>query len=121
MADDAPTFQFNIGQNEPLRVEGWDAVELLDQDEATKRNFQEELDHCSFYRQCFSSPAGQYVLQDLADGYLKQRIVRPEQSERHDAVRQGQADVVRRILKMIEFAVTGGGRPTGQPQTEENP
>jgi hypothetical protein len=33
-------------------------------------------------------------------------------------IRQGQQDVVRRILSMIEFANTGGGRITGQPTQE---
>lgn len=116
---DAPGFKFDVGDGKPLELGGWDSINGIDDAEQRERQFQEVLDHATMYRQAFSTPAGRYVLQDLMEGYLKQRIVNPDQTERHDAIRQGNADVVQRILYLIEFANTGGGRPTGQKQPEE--
>lgn len=116
---DTPGFKFDVGSGEDLEVGGWDAIAGIGDKEQRDRQFQQMLDHSTMYRQAFSTPAGRYVLQDLMDGYLKQRIVNPDQTERHDAIRQGAADMVQRILYLIEFANTGGGRPTGQSQPEE--
>jgi hypothetical protein len=96
---------------------GWASLDHLMEDQRGKV-LQEQVEHASMYRQLFSSPAGRYVLNDLMAMFLRQRIVRPDDTQFAAAIRQGQADVVARILAMIEFANTGGGRPTGQPKQE---
>jgi len=115
--DQPPLFKFDLGAG-TLEVGGWDEIDGIADHEQRARQHQDMVDHCSMYRQAFSTPAGRYVLEDMIDGYLRQRIVNPDQTERHDAIRQGNADVVKRILYLIEFANKGGGRPSS-PQSEE--
>ena len=93
---------------------GWAGLDHLMEDQRAKM-FQDQLDHASMYRQVFSTPNGRAVLEDMRQLFLRQRIVRPGDDAFAVGIRQGQADVVARILAMIEFANTGGGRPTGQP------
>lgn len=97
---------------------GWSGLEHLMEDQRA-RQFQAQLEHASLYRQVFSSPNGRAVLEDMRQMFLRQRIVRPDDTQFAAGIRQGQADVVQRILAMIEFANTGGGRPTGQPNPQE--
>ena len=85
-------------------------------------SLQEQVDYASMYRRCFSTPAGRFVLKDLTDQFFRQRIVHAEDEpgSLKPGIRQGQADVVTRIFYMIEFANTGGGKPTGSGvNTEE--
>lgn len=100
-----------------LELGGWQGLEHLFGDQAA-RQLQEQVEHASMYRQLFSSPAGRYVLNDLVRMFLRQRIVRPDDTQFAAGIRQGQADIVQRIFAMIEFANTGGGRPTGQLKQE---
>lgn len=93
---------------------GWASLEHLFEDQKA-RQFDQQLEHASMYRQVFSSPAGKYVLEDMMQLFLRQRIVRPGDDAYAIGIRQGQADCVSRILAMIEFANSGGGRPTGTP------
>jgi hypothetical protein len=97
---------------------GWQGLEHLMEDQRA-RQFQAQLEHASLYRQVFSTPNGRAVLEDMRQLFLRQRIVRPGDDQFAAGIRQGQADVVQRILAMIEFANTGGGRPTGQPNPTE--
>lgn len=112
MTDDAP-FSVDVG-GEEIPVSGWDAIEM-NADKQAERTFQQELEHASMYRQCFSSNAGKYVLKDLIEVFFKDDIVKATDAPGSFApgIRQGQATVVKRIFKMIEFANTGGGKPTG--------
>ena len=114
MNSKAPGFSVDLGSGEPLEVGGWADIEGLAEDNKA-RAFQEQIDHASLYRQCFSSSAGRYVLNDLIEMFFKQRIVDANDPPGSLApgVRQGQADVVKRIFHMIEFANTGGGKSTG--------
>ena len=111
----APGFGVDPGGGDPLKVEGWDALDSIGAEEQSKRQFQDELDHCTMYRQCFSSEAGRYVLNDLINMFFKQRVVQPADppGSPSPGIRQGQVDVVIRIFRMIEFANTGGGKLTG--------
>ncbi len=104
------TVSHDIGGGPPLDVSQWDTLELkgADAEELRERQLQAQLDHASFYRQCFTTEAGRFVLAELIELYVKQRIVDPEQTEVHAAIRQGGHDVVTRILQVIEFANTGG-------------
>ena len=102
----------------PLELEGWASLEHLGEDQAA-RELQAQVDHATMYRLAFSSNAGRYVLQDLMQLFLLTRIVRPGDDQFSAGIRQGQADVVQRILAMIEFANTGGGRPTGPGATTQ--
>lgn len=107
----APAFSVDLGDGDPLELGGWASLEHLSK-EVQDRVLADQIDHASMYRQCFATPAGRYVLHDLMVMYLQQRIVRPGDPEHAPGIRQGGADVVQRILAMIEFANTGG-RPTG--------
>ena len=111
----APGFGVDPGWRDPLEVKGWDALDSIGAEEQSERQFQDELDHCTMYRQCFSSEPGRYVLTDLINTFFKQRIVQAEDppGSLRPGIRQGQADVVIRIFRMIEFANTGGGKITG--------
>lgn len=117
----APGFSVDLGAGEALEVGGWDTIEGL-ADDNKARAFQEQIDHASLYRQCFSSSAGRYVLNDLIEMFFKQRIVESTDPPGSFApgIRQGQADVVKRIFHMIEFANTGGGKPTGAGVQQED-
>ena len=107
-------FSVDLGDGDPLEVLGWDTLEGLAPDQ-NAREFQKQVDHASMYRQCFSSPAGRYVLNDFIELFFKQDIVHGEDPPGSPlpGIRQGQAHVVKRIFYMIEFANTGGGKLTG--------
>lgn len=96
-----------------LELGGWDAVEEAFNNKDKARTFSAQLEHASLYRQCFQTEAGRRVLEDLFETFLRQRIVRPGDDAHTPGIRQGQADVVMRILAMIDFANRGGGQPTG--------
>lgn len=111
-------FSVELGNGQaPLELGGWDAIEGLTSD-GKAESFQQQLDHASLYRQAFASTAGRYVLNDLVQTFMRQRIVRPDDSQFAVGIRQGQADVVARLLHLIEFANTGGGKLTGKPPSE---
>lgn len=114
MTAKGPGFSVDVGSGDPLEVGGWEGLEGLAEDQ-TARQFQAQLDHASMYRQCFSSPAGRYVLADFIEMFFKQDIVdgNDPPGSLLPGIRQGQAHVVKRILYMIEFANTGGGKQTG--------
>lgn len=115
MSGKGPGFRVELGSGiADLELEGWAAIDgQFNTEEQQARFFQEQLDHSSLYRQAFATTAGRYVLEDLLKTFLMQRIVRPGDDQFAAGIRQGQADVVHRILAMIEFANTGGGIPTG--------
>lgn len=118
MADDGPGYRVNTSGGSPLEVGGWDSLEHLASDQR-ERTLALQLDDATLYRQAFSTNAGRYVLEDLIRQFLVQRIVQPGDDYFAAGIRQGQADIVQRILQRIEFANTGGGRPTGAGATTE--
>lgn len=109
-------FQVELGGGQkPLELEGWAALDGL-YEEAGKQSaehFKEHLELASTYRVALATQAGRAMLGDLIRMFYMQRIVRPGDDQFTAGIRQGQQDVVRRILSMIEFANTGGGRQTG--------
>ena len=113
MSAKAP-FSIDLGTDDPLQVGGWDQLEELGDDQAAQI-FQGELDTASMYRATFASPNGRAVLNDLLEIFFKPDIIRADDPPGSFApgIRQGQARVVKRILFMIEFANTGGGKLTG--------
>lgn len=109
-------FQVELGGGQkPLEVEGWAALDGMYEAAAqqSQAHFQQHLDLASIYRQACATPSGRLMLEDLVRMFLMQRIVRPGDDAHAPGIRQGQQDVVRRILSMIEFANSGGGRQTG--------
>ena len=108
-----PGFSVDLG-SEKLDVTGWDEIDGIAKDNRGKI-LQDQVDHATLYRQCFSSSAGRYVLDDLIQQFFKQDIILESDPPGSLApgIRQGQASIVKRILYMIEFANTGGGKPTG--------
>ncbi len=117
---DSP-FSIDVGGGETIEISGWDALESEAAEKLTSTQFQAELDHCTLYRQCFASTAGRYVLKDLIDTFFKQRIVEAldPPGSLLPGIRQGQADVVIRIFRMIEFANTGGKQTGAGVITED--
>lgn len=100
---------------------GWAGIDNL-AEEARKANeaqFQRMLELASWYRQAFETEPGRRVLEDLSAQFLFQRVANPGDTQLAVGIRQGQQDVVRRILAMLDFAHTGGGRPTGQAEPKE--
>lgn len=113
-------FQVEVGGGQkPLEVEGWAALDGMYEAAAkqSEAHFTEHLELASVYRVACATPAGRAMLEDLIRMFLMQRIVRPGDDAHSPGIRQGQQDVVRRILSMIEFANTGGGRQTGVGST----
>lgn len=109
-------FQVELGGGQkPLEVDGWAGIDGMYEAAAnqSQAHFQAHLDLASIYRQACATPSGRLMLEDLVRMFLMQRIVRPGDDEHAPGIRQGQQDVVRRILSMIEFANSGGGRQTG--------
>ena len=89
-----------------LNTGNWSEIDdfqnlAADQLEKDKARF---LEHCSQYRALFASDAGRYVLHDLVQNFLVQRVVVPGDSPADSGIRGGQADVVMRILGYIQFA-----------------
>lgn len=122
MSAKGPGFSVDLGTGEDLEVSGWDALETDVVEDQKKATFDDQLDQASMYRQCFSTPAGRHVLADFIHMFLMADIVLEgdEAGSLTPGIRQGQANVVKRCLYMIEFANTGGGKPTGTGvQTEE--
>ncbi len=122
MSEQAPGFTVDVGSGDPLEVGGWAEIDGIVDPKQADRTRKEQVDHASMYRQCFSSPAGRYVLNDLIECFFKQDIVVGEDppGSLNPGIRQGQAHMVKRIFFMIEFANTGGGKPTGPgAQTED--
>ncbi len=122
MSENEPGFRVDLGTGEDLDVSGWDAIDGLVDETQAARSHQAQVDHASLYRQCFSSGPGRYVLEDLINIFFKQDVVvaTDEPGSLAPGIRQGQAHVVKRIFHMIEFANTGGGKPTGSgAQSEE--
>ena len=109
-------FQVELGGGQaPLEVDGWAALDGMF-DAAAKQSeahFKEHLELATTYRIACATPAGRAMLQDLIRMFFMQRVVKPGDDAHSPGIRQGQQDVVRRILSMIEFANTGGGRQTG--------
>jgi hypothetical protein len=121
MADRPPGFFAELS-GDPMEIGSWEGLDNLEKvaEESSARTFEQQLEHASLYRQCFSSPAGRYVLRDLIDMFFRQDIVMPNDVNGFaPGIRQGQQHVVNRIFKMIEFANTGGGKPTGNISDEE--
>ncbi len=115
-----PGFSIDLGGGEPLEVGGWKMIDgQFDNNQDS--TLQQQIDHASLYRQCFSSSAGRYVLDDLIDMFFKQDIVEAGDAPGSQApgIRQGQAHVVKRIFSMIEFANTGGGKPASGTISQE--
>ena len=108
-----PGYEIHVG-GVPIKIGGWREIDGLAEDQKS-RTLQDQLDTATMYRQCFSSDAGRYVLNDLINMFFKQRVVQPadQPGSPSAGIRQGQVDVVIRIFRMIEFANTGGGKITG--------
>lgn len=109
-------FQIELGGGQrPVELEGWAGLDGMYEavSKQSEQQFKDHLELASLYRQAMATPAGRLMLEDLVRTFLLQRIVRPGDDEHSPGIRQGQQDVVRRIVSMIEFANTGGGRPTG--------
>lgn len=122
MTAKAPGFTVDLGDDSPLEVGGWDGIEGIPDKAKNAQALQQQVDHASVYRQLFSTNAGRYVLNDLIECFFKEDIVRHNDPSGSNSpgLRQGQATVVKRILFMIEFANTGGGKLTGPgAQSEE--
>ncbi len=120
-AHQTPGFTIDVGAGDPLKVEGWAEIEGL-ANNSRSRALQDQVDHASMYRQCFASNAGRYVLDDFLHAFLMADVIKEtdQPGSLMPGVRQGRAEVVKHILYMIEFANTGGGKPTGTGvQTEE--
>ena len=109
-----PGFNIDLGAGDPLKVTGWEEIDGL-VDDTRSKVLQDQVDHASLYRQCFATSAGRYVLEDFLHSFLMADVIKEgdEPGSLMPGVRQGQANVVKHILYMIEFANTGGGKPTG--------
>jgi hypothetical protein len=109
-------FQVELGGGQkPLEVEGWAGIDGMYEAAAKQsdKQFQEHLDMASTFREALATPAGRRMLDYLVRQYFMQRIVRPGDEEHAPGIRQGQQDVVRFMISMVEFANSGGGRQTG--------
>lgn len=100
---------------------GWAGIDNLFEiaAKANQQQFEQMLELASHYRQALATEAGRRMLEDLAAQFLFQRVATPESTQLAVGIRQGQQDVVRRMLAMVDFANTGGGRVTGQPSNQE--
>lgn len=94
-----------------LPLEGWAQIDDAQPDQWQERLLQQQIDQATRYRLTFTSEAGRWVLEDLIREFYMARIVDPQATQFEAGIRQGQADAVRRILFMIDFANTGAGQP----------
>lgn len=113
-------FQVELGGGQKaLELEGWAALDGMYEAAAkqSEEQFKAHLETASCFRLALATPAGKVMLDYLIRTYYMQRIVKPGDDEHAPGIRQGQQDVVRVMLAMIEFANSGGGRPTGPGAT----
>jgi hypothetical protein len=109
-------FQVELGGGKaPLEVEGWAALDGMYEAAAkqSEEHFKAHLDMASSFREALATAAGRRMLEHLMRTYFMQRIVRPGDDDHSPGIRQGQQDVVRFMISMVEFANSGGGRQTG--------
>lgn len=90
-------------------AQGWEALDFGDLDALDDDQRAQLIEVADVYRACFETDAGQRVLEWMIDDYIvMQRVVDPESSGKADGIRQGQQDVVRKILSLIAIAHSGG-------------
>ena len=105
----APKYGHDVGGAAGrVELEGWAGLEADALDEITRRALQADVDHASMYRRAFSSHEGAYVLRDMMGVHMLGPVVTAESTQFQAGIRQGEANAVRRILALIEFANTGG-------------
>ncbi len=99
--------------NETLRqAEGWEALDLAQADQFKGAELQQALLVAGHYQSTFcNSEQGRFVLKELVRDFMLPRVANPGDDAVTIGIRQGQADVVRRILAYIEFSQTGGSPP----------
>ena len=82
-------------------MEGWDELRPADNSDLTKhKKMQDELD-LEFVR-CFSTEAGQVVLNYLKSVTLEQPGWYPGEDPSHGYAREGQNSIVREIERRVE-------------------
>ena len=95
--------------NDVLEYDAWGDLDVADLGNADQTERERILEICRAYQGAFASPQGQYVLTDLVETFIvRPRIAEPGDDLIQVGIRQGQADIVRRILNFIEVARTGG-------------
>jgi len=99
----------NIATDTLKGADGWAALELASLDEIDQAVRQQKLLIAGHFQSTFcNSEQGKFVLDTLVRDYLLPRIANPGDDAVTIGIRQGQADVVRQILALIELARTGG-------------
>lgn len=92
-----------------IEADGWAALDLSEFDRMNVTEREQALIVAGHFQNTFTmSEQGKFILRLLVEQYLLQRIVQPGDDEFAAGIRQGQADVVRFILRQIEIARTGG-------------
>lgn len=82
-------------------MEGWDELRDADNEHLTKIQASQEEINVAFVR-CFSTEAGQTVLDFLRTLTLDQPSWYPGEDASHGYAREGQNSIVREILRRIE-------------------
>lgn len=92
-----------------LQADTWGELDIANLGQANDTERERVLEICRAYQSVFATAQGQYVLKDLVETFLiRPRIAEPGDDLIQVGIRQGQADIVRRILNFIEVARTGG-------------
>lgn len=90
-----------------LGMDGWQSLEEIAVTEMDEEQKALALEFASYYRQIFETDAGKRVLEHLIKMTLLQPTVQPMDSQFAAGIREGRADMVRSIMRQIEFAKTG--------------
>lgn len=79
----------------------WESLnEIIDRsDEEAKAR-----DIATAYFNCFSTEAGQYVLDSMIESFMTKPVVRSGEDAYAQGIRQGRQDVVMQIIQQLEFA-----------------
>ncbi len=88
---------------------GWAEIENIGEVGAEQKEKNQELamEIAGQVHNTFRDGSGKYVLEYFIKSFLTKAIVRPGEDSFAQGIREGQADVIRQILRWIEISKTG--------------
>jgi hypothetical protein len=92
-----------------LNTGGWAEIESVGEDNAEQGQKRHDLamEIAGEVHSTFRDGSGKYVLEYFIKSFLTKSIVRPGEDAFAQGIREGQADVIRQILRWIEISKTG--------------
>ncbi len=92
-----------------FETDGWAEIESIGEANAEQGQKTHDLamEIAGEVHNTFRDGSGKYVLEYFIKSFLTKSIVRPGEDAFAQGIREGQADVIRQILRWIEISKTG--------------